>query len=256
MLHVHEWGDPNGEPVICLHGVMGDGGRFRRLAADRLGHRRVLAPDLRGHGRSTWNPPWDIDTHLDDLRATLDTHGVTTPADVVGFSFGGRLAVEFAATDPSRVRRLVLLDPALKLPPDGARDAADASRHDEFFATVEDAVKARQAHLDHTPEELLREDLALSLTAGDDGRLGYAVSRSSVVAAYGEMATTPRLPEPVPTLVVRASHGVFDDDQRDLLRRAIGPALTELTVPGAHPVMWDAYPATADAVAAHLAERR
>ncbi|NDU78961.1 alpha/beta hydrolase, partial [Actinomadura sp. DSM 109109] len=41
-------------------------GRFAGLAA-RLGDAyRVVAVDLRGHGLSTWEPPWDLGTHLDD----------------------------------------------------------------------------------------------------------------------------------------------------------------------------------------------
>ena len=58
-LHLHEWGDPGAPVVLCLHGVTGHGLRFRRLAEERLATRyRVLAPDLRGHGRSGWEPPW------------------------------------------------------------------------------------------------------------------------------------------------------------------------------------------------------
>ena len=56
-LHVHAWGPPDGEPLVCLHGVTGHGERFKRLAEERWTGRRVLAPDLRGHGRSGWEAP-------------------------------------------------------------------------------------------------------------------------------------------------------------------------------------------------------
>ena len=251
MLTVHEWGEPEGEALICLHGVMGDGGRFRRLARDHFAHRRVIAPDLRGHGASTWDPPWDIPTHLADLRETLDAHRAG-PADIIGFSFGGRLALELAFTDPDRVRRIALLDPAVRLPPPAAREAADAARADQEFADLDAAVAARLPALHHTPPDVVRDDLAHSLSQGEDGRLHYPVSRSAVVAAYGEMTTAPMLPSDVPTLLIRAAEGVMDDAQERLLSDALGASLTSIGVPGGHQVMWDAYVQVADALVAHL----
>src|SRR4029077_14752926 len=43
---------------------------------------------LRGHGDSTWDPPWDAATHVADLLETLDAEGVERVA-VIGHSFGG-----------------------------------------------------------------------------------------------------------------------------------------------------------------------
>ena len=67
-----------------------------------------------GHGRSGWQAPWTIETHIGDLLETLDARGLRQP-DWVGHSFGGRLVVEVAAKTPERIRRAVLLDPAIQL---------------------------------------------------------------------------------------------------------------------------------------------
>jgi lipase len=231
---------------------MGDGGRFRRLAAEPLAGRRVLAPDLRGHGRSGWEPPWDLGTHLDDLRETLDAEGAGR-ADLVGFSFGGRLALELAAADPGRVARLALLDPAVPLAPAVAATSADDARHDLSFPDEDAAVRARVAVLRHAPAALIEADLRGTLVTGEDGRLRYRMAPAAVVAAYGEMARAPGLPADTPTVLVRAADGIVDDRQEGLLRDALGDALWVTRVPGAHAVMWDAYEATAGAVARHLA---
>src|SRR5204862_6283899 len=91
LLHLHEWGERAAPPLVCLHGVTGHGRRFRRLAEERLAERfRVLAPDLRGHGRSDWEPPWTIATHAADVLETLDAFGISRP-DWLGPPFGGRL---------------------------------------------------------------------------------------------------------------------------------------------------------------------
>jgi lipase len=250
-LHMHRWGGSTGPAVVCLHGVMGHGGRFRRLAETALSGRRVLAFDLRGHGRSSWEPPWNLETYLDDVRETLDADA-SGPMDLVGFSFGGRLALELAAADPGRVRRLVLLDPAVQLAPADAGRLADETRPDVSFATTDEAIDARLATLAHTPRPLLEDDMAEALEAGEDGRLRYRVSRSAVVAAYGEMARVPALPTGCETLLVRAENGIVDDRQEHLLRGALGEDLTVTRVPGSHSVMWDAPRETGAAVAAHL----
>src|SRR5712691_2620287 len=116
-LNLHEWGDPAAPAVVCLHGVNAHGRRFRKLAAERLADGfRVLAPDLRGHGYSDWEPPWTIATHAHDVLETLDAVHVRRAA-FVGHSFGGRLVLELAALDPERVERAVLLDPAIQILP-------------------------------------------------------------------------------------------------------------------------------------------
>ena len=249
-LHVHRFGADAAPPVVCLHGVQGSGTRFRRLATAAFPGRMVLAFDLRGHGRSGWSPPWNIETHLDDLRDTLDAEEVAT-ADVVGFSFGGRLALELAAADPGRVARIALLDPAVQLSPEVAFAGADGARTPLTFPDEQSAIDARMATLAHASRDEVDEDLRGTLTRRHDGTLTYPVAPSAVVAAYGEMARPPALPPGHVVLLVRASAGIVDDRQEALLRAAVAD-LTVVTVPGTHSVMWDSFAATASAVRAHL----
>ena len=101
--------------MVCVHGVTAHGGRFRDLAGP-LESKRVVAVDLRGHGRSTWDAPWTVETHLADLLETADALGIGE-ATWIGHSFGGRLVAELAATNPERVERAVLLDPAMHIDP-------------------------------------------------------------------------------------------------------------------------------------------
>jgi lipase len=119
-LHLREWG--TGEPLVCLHGLTESGAHFEPLAAE-LPQRRLLAPDLRGHGESDHEPPWSLEQHLEDV---LDTVGEEA-RDWLGHSFGGRLCVELANRRPELVGRLVLLDPALRLQPANALRLADAA---------------------------------------------------------------------------------------------------------------------------------
>jgi lipase len=253
-LHLHEWGDPTAPVLVCVHGVTSHGARFRRLAEERLGHRfRVVAPDLRGHGRSGYEPPWSLEQHLDDLLESVPAAGRRW----VGHSFGGRLVLELAHRHADRVERGVLLDPALWVPPPYALNEAEAARADVSYASVDEAVDARYASgtVHGAPRELVEEDYREHLERGEDDRLRLRICRSAVIAAWGEMARTPPQSElPVPLRIVRArDSGYCPPELIAAYREVAGGRLDAVDVPGGHIVMWDALAATADAIEAFLA---
>ena len=259
VLHHVEWGDLDEPVVVCLHGVNAHARRFRRLG-ERLAPRfRVVAVDLRGHGESTWEPPWDLETHLDDLQDTLRALGIGA-ADWIGHSFGGRILLELVADRPEIVRRAVLLDPAVWVPPHVALDRADGERRDRAYASPEEAVERRfvESRLRSTPRELVEEEVEAHLARGDDGRWRYRYCQSAVVAAFGEMAKPPPPFETVqvPTLVV---HGLDSDVVPEVVVDVLREGIDDLEVapvPGGHIVMWDAFEETAQALERFLDGQR
>lgn len=247
-LHVHEWGEHGAPRIVCLHGVQGHGGRFRRLAEERLADRfHVVAPDLRGHGRSGWEGPWALDAHLADLIETFPE-----AAAWIGHSFGGRLVLDLAARRPELVERAVLLDPALVVPPDYAQLLADAELEgDRSFATVEEAVEQTFTGLLRRPSPLLEEEIREHLVQGDDGRFRYRYSPEAVAAGYLEVGEVPPAigAAVVPTLVVAGTYSKFVSlGEAELFRAALGELFTALVVPGGHMVLWEAFEETADAI--------
>ena len=147
-LQVFDWGRAEAPPVVCVHGATGHGQRFQQLVEERWAHRfRVFAVDLRGHGRSGWHPPWTIETHVGDLLETINALGLRQP-DWVGHSFGGRLVVELAAREPGRIRRTLLLDPAIQLP----GRVVDRAVAGELREPVWESVAACFASRDDTDE--------------------------------------------------------------------------------------------------------
>jgi lipase len=254
-LHLHEWGNRAAAPVVCLHGVNAHGRRFRKLAEERLQRRfRVLAPDLRGHGFSGWEPPWTIATHAHDILETLDALGVRR-ARFVGHSLGGRLVLEIAALDPDRVERAALLDPAIEILPHVGFDFAERERVDHWFASPEDAIAARLQTNDSTPRSFLEEEMREHLVQHRDGRFRFRYCPSAVVSLYGELCTPPPPPETlrVPTLLLHAgAFGLVREEQIESYRAALGDRVDVVEVVGGHMVYWDAYEQTADAVDAFL----
>lgn len=243
-LHVHEWGPPDAQAVVCLHGVTGHGERFGRLATERWSRFHVLAPDLRGHGRSDWEPPWTLATHVDDL---VDTFGELGPVDWVGHSFGGRLILELAAREPSLVRRVVLLDPAIQLLPHVAGFVADYERRDAVYDSIDDLRNSRD---ETTRIDLFTEDVEQHCEVLPDGRLRRRTSQPAMVSIFGELATAPPPPQTLqaPALLLYApAYGLVRDEQL-----AAYAHCEQLAVPGMHMVIWDAFAEVANAVEGFL----
>ena len=230
-----------------MHGLGGYGGRFRPLAELYLSSKRVLAVDLRGHGRSGWDPPWDLDTHAADLLDTVAALGVERAA-WVGHSIGGRLVAELAAQAPERVERAVLLDPAMQIDVDIALERVELLRADMSFATVDEAIDTRLADpaIFTTPRSILEAEAADHLERGSDGRYRWRFSPPMAIVAWSEMTTAPPPWPTCPTLVIVGAQSWIPLDV---------PAVSHIevaTVPGGHSVLWDDFDATAELVARFL----
>jgi lipase len=250
LLHVSEWGDPRGEPLVCLHGVTGYAGVYQRLAEERWHERRVLAFDLRGHGRSGWEPPWTFATHVADLAETATALGLPA-ADWVGHSFGGRLLLELAAAHPQLVRRAALLDPAIRLPPEISLAAADFERRDPVYPSVESYLQERQTLYPDSPRAAIEHEAAQHLELQKDGSLRRRTCQAAAVSIYGELASAAPPPSTLKaeTLLLYApAYGLVWAEQIEAYRAVLGDRLRVVEAPGMHMVQWDAFDEVATAV--------
>lgn len=250
LLHVQEWGDPQAEPLVCLHGVTGYAGVYQRLAEERWRERRVLAFDLRGHGRSGWEPPWTIATHVADLVETSEGLGLSA-ADWVGHSFGGRLVLELASAHPQLVRRAALLDPVIQLLPEVALGAADFERREPVYASVEEYVEERQFAYPDSPRAAMEHEAGQHLEQQRDGSLRRRTCQAAAVSIYGELASPPPAPSTLAAealLLYAPAYGLVHAEQVEAYRAALGDRLRIVEVPGMHMVQWDAFDEVAAAV--------
>ena len=117
-LAAYRWpGD--GPVVVAAHGITSNHRSWGVVAAALAGEVTLVAPDLRGRGRSNGLPePYEIARHAEDVAAVLDHLGADA-AVVAGHSMGGFVATSFAERRPSRAKALVLVDggPPLSIPP-------------------------------------------------------------------------------------------------------------------------------------------
>jgi pimeloyl-ACP methyl ester carboxylesterase len=98
-----------GPAVLMLHGVAGRAAQWERIIRLLSGSFTVVAPDLLGHGESA-KPRGDysLGAHACGVRDLLVALGIER-ASLVGHSFGGGIAMQFAYQFPERCERLVLV---------------------------------------------------------------------------------------------------------------------------------------------------
>lgn len=99
-----------GPPLLLLHGFTGSADEWAELTLALAGLREVIAVDLLGHGRSS--APADpmaytMERCVAALLGLMDALGIAR-ADVLGYSMGGRVALQLAAAAPGRLGRLIL----------------------------------------------------------------------------------------------------------------------------------------------------
>jgi pimeloyl-ACP methyl ester carboxylesterase len=97
-----------GPPLLLVHGLMITGDMFEPVIEPLAASRRVIVPDLRGHGRSRGlPPPYSAKQLASDLSRLLDHLGIDS-ASVLGYSHGGAIAQQLVLDHPRRCDRLVL----------------------------------------------------------------------------------------------------------------------------------------------------
>lgn len=96
--------------MVFVHGFGGKAIQWQYQLKKFSDDNRVIAMDLRGHGRSDKpRSSYSMAETISDLDLTLDALGVSEPVVMAGHSFGGAIAAEFASACPERVSHLILI---------------------------------------------------------------------------------------------------------------------------------------------------
>ncbi len=272
-LHVGKWGN-HGPVVLAVHGITGSHGVFQRMASALGGEAVLVAPDLRGRGRSSGLPgPYGMRSHADDVIAVLDHLGVES-APVIGHSLGAFVATTAALRHPGRVACLVLVDGGIAPPlPEGVDPAAvlagvlgpALSRLERTFESREQHLAFWRAHpafsdpalWDRDLEALIDDDLV-----GDPPELRSRASLDAVRSDGIEVLVDPEVRDAWRSVrcrvaLLRADHGLLDEvppllpDELIDPMRATWPVNLEMLVEGTNPYSILLAPRGAGAVARH-----
>jgi pimeloyl-ACP methyl ester carboxylesterase len=184
-LHVRERG--RGAPLLLLHGLTGTGADWQHVFdVEALAARhRLIAPDARGHGRSTGAAAsFGFRRCAGDVLAILDALGIERAA-AIGMSLGAKTLLHAATSAPQRIESMVLVSATPRLPAATCalfRAAAAAPHGEAEWA----AMRAQHVHGDAQIEVLwalparLADDAA-QMSLGPE-QLATITARTLIVA--------------------------------------------------------------------------
>jgi pimeloyl-ACP methyl ester carboxylesterase len=249
---------------LLLHGSAGTGAIWRGMIRDLQPLYWAVAPDLIGYGKSAaWPPhvPFDLEAERRALEALLPC---CDKFHVVGYSYGGAVALQLALANPARVRTLTLIEPvflaALRYAGEQAAHERLCRVRDDFTAQLSsDRAAAMRQFLDFWTGEGAWEKLSPAVQTDMvkiadkivlDWKAAFAADpgprRLAPLAARTLLVRGDRSPAPMLRLV-------------DALHRLM-PASARMVVPGANHLMPLTHAAAlTDAIMARLhadAERR
>lgn len=169
----------DGEPLLLLHGFF-QCNRFREpFFSDLAKHYQLIAPDLRGHGRST-NPSNQF-THgqaARDLFALLDQLGIDTFKGI-GHSSGGMTLIHMATQQPERVEAMIPVGATFYFP-EQAREFMRQTEADRWPADYWEMLRERHKHGDDQIRALAKQFHGFHKDCDD---MNFTVNELSTITA-------------------------------------------------------------------------
>ncbi|MEX0740695.1 MAG: alpha/beta fold hydrolase [Pseudohongiella sp.] len=191
----------DGEPLLILHGLLGNLANWtwhsRRLAE----HFAVYGLDLRNHGSSPHEHDMSYSLMAQDVVEFMDDQGIGA-AHVLGHSMGGKVAMQLAMDHPERIKRLVIADIA------PVQYGGERGEHDEIFDglsaldldTLSSRTEANKQLAAWVEDEQVRQFLLSNLERDDDGGFAWRINLPALRDNYPALREKP------------AGDGVFDRD--------------------------------------------
>ncbi|AKE52087.1 alpha/beta fold hydrolase [Kangiella geojedonensis] len=226
-INVIEWGSPEGEPVLCLHGWLDNAATFHYLAPllTQSGHYRLIAIEFPGHGQSEHLHPaadYQFISGISIIDGLLDVLKLEKPK-FLAHSMGAALSSIYAGVFPDKVDSIVSIDAlgALVSSPEGTvrqlRKALEQRKtkrgNKRYFKDLESAAIAR-AQVSELPVDVLLPLIERGVTLCEEG---YQWSSDARLKHLSWLRMTEPQMEAVmreiicPMLVIMATDGLYKD---------------------------------------------
>ncbi|MFT6101349.1 MAG: pimeloyl-ACP methyl ester carboxylesterase [Arenicella sp.] len=141
--HIQEWGDSSKPLLILLHGWMDCGATYQFVSEYLVEDYFLVAPDWRGFGQTDHAQSYWFPDYFADLEKLLDHYSPNQPANLVGHSMGGNIALMYAGIQPHRVNKVLSLE-ALGMAPTDVSQATHQYRRWLREITSDEAAKVYQ----------------------------------------------------------------------------------------------------------------
>lgn len=211
--------------VLCLHGLTRNSRDFTALARHLQPHYRILTPDIRGRGRSAYDPHWQNyhpGTYVQDVGALLDELKIERVA-IIGTSLGALMAMLLAAQQPQRLAGIALNDAGPEIDPRGlARIAQYAGRAAPVHSWSDAAAYVKTVYGDALWGLDDAQWLAYARLSYRENAEGIPVPDAdpNIGAAFRDTPTAPQSLWPVYALLTQLPILVLRGEHSDILSAA------------------------------------
>ena len=235
-LHYVDWGNPDGPPMLLIHGGRDHCRNWDWVAEHFAKDYHIIAPDLRGHGDSQWEASGNYTqiSYVYDIAQLLQQKNMHDDT-VIGHSLGGAIALMYTALFPERVKKLVAIE-GMGPSPSLAAKQAEISINDRVrswvddmrklsgrlprrYDTLDDAFKRMRDENPHLSEEQARHLTLHGANQNEDGTYSWkfdnyvrvfsmsGLPNEQVKKMYGEISC--------PTLLMRGEESWASDPVAD-----------------------------------------
>lgn len=185
-LNYVDWGNSDAPPLLLVHGGRDHARSWDWVAEELRNDWHIIAPDLRGHGDSSWSPDgsYEMSAFVYDMAQLIHQLGLA-PVSIIAHSMGGNIATRYAGIFPENVRKLVNIE-GLGLSPkmQAERDAIGiqkrfrqwiedkrnaAGRTPKRYPTIEAAYDRMKAENSYLTDEQARHLTVHGISRNEDG---------------------------------------------------------------------------------------
>ncbi len=198
----------HGQPLVLLHGLLGSGDNWTRMAEGWAQSYQVVQVDLRNHGRSPHAPTHSYTDMAEDLATLFDDLGLNK-VHLLGHSMGGKAAMTFASLYPERIDKLIVVDMAMREYPPTYLPVIDAMRALDL-SQLQSRADASAALSHAIPDTQLRQFLLTNLMRPDAQfvwRTNLAALSSQYAHIQAAVCQTTQYTQP--TLFIRGEHSDY-----------------------------------------------
>jgi esterase len=232
-LHYLDWGSPDKQPFIMLHGIGRVAHSFDHIAPRFNQDYHVMAIDMRGHGDSAWSPEgaYLVEDYAKDLEAFIEQLNLRNVI-LLGNSTGGRVVQVYAGMHPDRMAKLVVED----VGPERTNEIASAfarrvEQEDKGWASEDELVASLMRGGSKVSEELQRNYAHFGSKRRADGRIVWKRDPNLVKGFVPTELWTQVLKITCPTIyILGGASTIVPPETQQKLRESL-PAVQIVTMP-------------------------
>lgn len=217
--------------LLILHGFLGMGDNWKTHAKHWATQGwRVHLIDQRNHGRSFWSDDFNYDFMAEDLLKYFDAHKIAE-ATLLGHSMGGKVAMQFACTNPEKVTQLIVADIAPKAyPPHHQQILNGLATLD--FSQISSRKEADQTLSNFIKEAGIRQFLLKNIYRVTPTQLGLRINIAVLKNASDQIGTSlsQEMQYPGKTLFLKGEHSGYIEAGDELLLQHHFPQNTLVTI--------------------------